>query len=49
MIGLVEAQGDKNRPSIETAIDRRATLFRNNPFASQADDADFLGLKKQQE
>ena len=31
MIGMIEAQGDPNRPSIETVIDRRATVFRNNP------------------
>ena len=34
MIGMIEAQGDENRPSIETAIDRRATLFRDNQFGS---------------
>ena len=49
MIGMVEAQGDTNRPSIETVIDRRATLFRNNQFGSQLDNIDFLGLKKQEE
>ena len=49
MIGMIEAQGDENRPSIETVIDRRATLFRNNQFGSQFDNIDFLGLKKQEE
>ena len=49
MIGMIEAQSDENRPSIETVIDRRATLFRNNQFGSQFDDIDFLGLKKQEE
>ena len=49
MIGMIEAQGDPNRPSIETVIDRRATLFRNNQFGSQFDNMDFLGLKKQEE
>ena len=49
MIGMIEAQGDPNRPSIETVIDRRATLFRNNQFGSQLDNIDFLGLKKQEE
>ena len=49
MIGMIEAQSDENRPSIETAIDRRATLFRNNQFGSQFDNIDFLGLKKQEE
>ena len=39
----------KNRPSIETVIDRRATLFRNNQSGSQFDNVDFLGLKKQEE
>ena len=29
MIGMIEAQGDPNRPSIETVIDRKATIFRN--------------------
>ena len=49
MIGMIEAQGDPNRPSIETEIDRRATIFRNNQFGSQFDNVDFLGLKKQEE
>ena len=49
MIGMIEAQGDPNRPSIETVIDRRATIFRNNQFGSQLDNIDFLGLKKQEE
>ena len=49
MIGMVEAQGDENRPSIETVIDRKATIFRNNQFGSQFDNVDFLGLKKQEE
>ena len=49
MIGMIEAQSDENRPSIETVIDRKATLFRNNQFGSQFDDIDFLGLKKQEE
>ena len=49
MIGMVEAQGDENRPPIDKIIDRRATLFRNNQFGSQFDNIDFLGLKKQEE
>ena len=49
MIGMIEAQSDENRPSIETVIDRKATLFRNNQFGSQFDNIDFLGLKKQEE
>ena len=49
MIGMIESQGDPNRPSIEQVIDRRATLFRNNQFGSQFDNLDFLGLKKQEE
>ena len=49
MIGMIESQGDPNRPSIEQVIDRRATLFRNNQFGSQFDNIDFLGLKKQEE
>ena len=49
MIGMIEAQEDPNRPSIETVIDRRATIFRNNQFGSQFDNVDFLGLKKQEE
>ena len=49
MIGMIEAQGDPNRPSIETVIDRKATIFRNNQFGSQFDNIDFLGLKKQAE
>ena len=49
MIGMVEAQGDENRPPIDKINDRRATLFRNNQFGSQFDNIDFLGLKKQEE
>ena len=49
LIGMIEAQGDPNRPSIETVIDRRATIFRNNQFGSQFDNIDFLGLKKREE
>ena len=49
MIGMKESQGDPNRPSIESVIDRRATIFRNNQFGSQFDNVDFLGLKKQEE
>ena len=49
LIGMIEEQGDPNRPPIEQVIDRRATLFRNNQFGSQFDNVDFLGLKKQQE
>ena len=49
MLGMIEAQGDPNRPSIETVIDRKATIFGNNQFGSQLDNVDFLGLKKQEE
>ena len=49
LIGMIEAQGDPNRPPIEQVIDRRATIFRNNQFGSQFDNVDFLGLKKQEE
>ena len=42
MIGMIEAQGDPNRLSIETVIDRRATIFRNNQFGSQLDNIDFF-------
>ena len=49
MIGMIASQGDVTRPSIESVIDRRATLFRNNQFGSQFDTVDFLGLKKQEE
>ena len=49
MLGMIEAEGDPNRPPIEKVIDRRATLFRNNQFGSQFDNLDFLGLKKQEE
>ena len=46
MIGMIEAQGDENRPPIEKVIDRRATLFRNNQFGSQFGNLDFLGRKE---
>ena len=49
LVGMIESQGDPNRPSIEQIIDRRATIFRNNQFGSQFDNIDFLGLKKQEE
>ena len=49
LIGLINQQRNENRPPIENIIDRRATLFRNNQFGSQFDNADFLGLKKQEE
>ena len=49
LVGMIEAQGDPNRPPIEQVIDRRATLFRNIQFGSQFDNVDFLGLKKQEE
>ena len=49
LIGMIEEQGDPNRPSIEQVIDRRATLWRNNQFGSQFNNVDFLGLKKQEE
>ena len=49
MLGMIEAEGDPNRPPIDKVIDRRATLFRNNQFGSQFDNLDFLGLKKQEE
>ena len=49
LIGLINQQGDENRPPIENIIDRRATLFRNNQFGSQFDNVDFLGLKTQEE
>ena len=49
LVGMIEVQGDPNRPSIEQVIDRKATLFRNNQFGSQFDNLDFLGLKKQEE
>ena len=49
LVGMIESQGDPNRPSIEQVIDRRATIFRNNQFGSQFDNIDFLGLKKQEE
>ena len=49
IIGMIENQGDPNRPSVESVIDRRATIFRNNQYGSQVDNVDFLGLKKQEE
>ena len=49
LVGMIESQGDPNRPSIEKIIDRRATIFRNNQFGSQFHNLDFLGLKKQEE
>ena len=49
MVGMIESQGDENRPPLDKIIDRRATLFRNNQFGSQFDNIDFLGLKKQEE
>ena len=49
MIGMIESQGDVTRPSIESVIDRRATIFRNNQHGSQFDNVDILGLKKQEE
>ena len=49
LIGMINEQGDPNRPPIEQVIDRRATLFRNNQYGSQFDNVDFLGLKKQEE
>ena len=49
MIGMIEDADKENRPPIDKAIDRRATLFRNNQFGSQFDNLDFLGLKKQEE
>ena len=49
LIGMIEEQGDPNRPPIDQVIDRRATLFRNNQFGSQFDNVDFLGLKKHEE
>ena len=49
LVGMIESQGDPNRPPIEKIIDRRATIFRNNQFGSQLDNVDFLGLKKQEE
>ena len=49
LVGMIESQGDPNRPSIEQVIDRKATIFRNNQFGSQFDNIDFLGLKKQEE
>ena len=48
LIGMIESQGDPNRPPIEQVIDRRATLLRNNQFGSQFDNQ-LLGLKKQGE
>ena len=49
LIGMINEQGDPNRPPIDQVIDRRATIFRNNQFGSQFDNVDFLGLKKQEE
>ena len=59
LIGMINEQGDPNgrldggsrasRPSIETVIDRKATIFRNNQFGSQFDNVDFLGLKQQEQ
>ena len=49
IVGMIESQGDPNRPPVEKIIDGRATIFRNNQFGSQFDNVDFLGLKKQEE
>ena len=49
MIGMIEDADKENRPPVDKAIDRRATLFRNNQFGSQFHNLDFLGLKKQEE
>ena len=46
MIGMIESQGDPNRPSIESVIDRRATIFRNNQYGSQFDNVDFTRFEE---
>ena len=49
MIGIIETQGNPNRPPVEQVIDRKATIFRSDQFGSQFDNVDFLGFKKQEE
>ena len=46
MIGMIESQGDPNRPSIESVIDRRATIFRNNQYGSLFDNVDFTRFER---
>ena len=37
LIGLINQQGDENRPPIEKFVERRATFFGNSQFGSQFD------------
>ena len=46
LVGMIESQGDPNRPSIEQVVDRKATLFRNNQFGSQFDNLDFFRVEE---
>ena len=41
--------GDENRPSIENAIDRKATRYRLSQYGSQFDNKDALDIQKKQE
>ena len=48
MIEMIEEEELKVKPSIENVIDRKATFFRNNQYGGRFDNADMIGLQKQE-
>ena len=49
MIEMIEEEEWKVKPSIENVIDRKATFFRNNQYGGRFDNADMIGLQKQEQ
>ena len=49
MIEMIEEEELKVKPSIENVIDRKATFFRNNQYGGRFDNADMIGLQKQEQ
>ena len=49
LVELIEEEELKVKPSIENAIDRKASIFRNNQYGGRFDNPDLVGLQKQEQ
>ena len=46
---MIEEEELKVKPSIESIIDRKASIFRNNQYGGRFDNPDLVGLQKQEQ
>ena len=49
LVEMIEEEELKVKPSIESIIDRKASIFRNNQYGGRFDNPDLVGLQKQEQ